>query len=137
MRFPVILMILLLLTGCNDDSPTQSSKAAEAARIEKEVARRVEAARYESIVRNSRLRTIRVVGFIVLAGGAVTGLIWLKNRRFPEHPALHSRHPGMQSPPLWNDHYPSGNGRVIDFPPGPANPRPGQTPHPPTPPNPP
>jgi len=136
MRFPVILMILLLLTGCNDDSSaTQSSKAAEAARIEKEVARRVEAARYESIVRNSRLRTIRVVGFIILAGGAVAGLIWLRNRRSPEHPSLHSRHPGTQ-PPLWDDHYPSGNGRVIDFPPGPASPRPGQAPHPPTPPNP-
>ena len=91
MRLPLFLTILLilLLAGCNDDTPaTPSSKAAEAARIEREVARRVSAARLESAVRTSRLRTIRVVGFIVLAGGAVVGLVWLRSRRFPDLTAL-------------------------------------------------
>jgi len=127
MRFPFILTILLLpmlamlLTGCKEDPPaTSSAKAAEAARIEREVARRVSAARLESSVRTKRLHTIRVVGFILLTGAAVAGLLWLRNRRSPEHPSPQYRIQGTQ-PPLWNDHYPPGNGRVIDFPSAPPN----------------
>jgi hypothetical protein len=129
MRLTFILGFLLL-SGCNDATPaTQSSKAAEAARIEREVARRVEAARLDSAVRINRLRTIRVLGFIVLTGGALSGLLWLRNRDYPGHPAPRTLRSGPR-PPLWDDHYPSGNGRVIDLPAGPPNPGPAQSSNP-------
>ena len=58
-----ILLALLLLPGCNEDtSATKPSKAAEAVRIEKEVVRRVEAAKLESMVRTSELHTVRLIG---------------------------------------------------------------------------
>ena len=82
MRYPILLAILLLLAGCHED-PSTSTKSAEEARIQKEVARRVEAARLEATVRTNRLQTIRMVGFIVLAGGAVGGLLWVRQRHLP------------------------------------------------------
>ena len=128
MRSPILLTILLLLAGCHEDLST-SSKSAEEARIQKEVARRVDAARLEATVRTKRLQTIRMVGFIVLAGGAVGGLLWVRQRRMPASLSQVSR----TSPALWNDHYPSPTGRVIDFPAVPTPPRQSNPPSPPPP----
>lgn len=106
----ILLAVLLMLAACRDDPPPNN--IAEAARIEKEVARRVEAARLESSVRLSRLRTIRVVGFILLAGGAVAGLLWVRRTRFPNTtPQFGTQQARL---PLWQDHYPPSEGRVID-----------------------
>jgi hypothetical protein len=128
MRFSILLVLLLLLAlpGCNEDtSATKPSKTAEAARIEKEVVRRVEAAKLESTVRTSRLHTVRLIGLATLACGAVGGLVWMRQSRNPAkspHGALIQRN----EPPLRTDHYPPRSGRVIDFPTTPASHRQGQ-----------
>lgn len=120
MRASLLLVLLLALSGCNEDEPaSQSKKSADAARIEKEVTRRVEAAKLESTLRTNRLQTIRMIGLLALAGGAVGGLVWLRQSRVP---AQASGSAIQQSqPPLWQDHYPTHPGRVIDFPTSPAN----------------
>ena len=120
MRTPLLLVLLFALSSCNEDEPaSQSKKSADAARIEKEVTRRVEAAKLESTLRTNRLQTIRMIGLLALAGGAVGGLVWLRQSRVP---AQASGSAIQQSqPPLWQDHYPTYPGRVIDFPTSPAN----------------
>lgn len=121
MRYSILLALLLALPGCKEDrSATKPSKAAEATRIEKEVARRVEAAKLESTVRTSRLQTIRLVGLVVLAGGAVGGLVWLRQSRLTPQPPQQLLNQGGELP-LRTDHYPLRSGRVIDFPRHPAN----------------
>jgi hypothetical protein len=119
---PILFLILLTLPGCNDDTPgTRFKKTADAARIEKEVTRRVEAAKLDASVRKSRLQTIRLISFVVLAGGAVGGLVWLRQSRASGQSSPGSLLP-QNHPPLWTDHYPTHPGRVIDFPATPANP---------------
>ena len=120
MRLPILLALMLALPGCNEDedksaSTSKSSKVAETARIEKMVARRVEAAKLESTVRTSRLHTIRIVGFTVLAGGAVAGLLWVRRPQFQGLPTSVAQIQRPR-PALWNDHHPPRTGRVIDFP---------------------
>jgi hypothetical protein len=113
--FIVTLAFLLLLAGCKEDPPAaKPSKAVEAARIEREVAKRVEAARLESTVRTNRLRTIRIIGFCFLAGFAVAGLIWVQQPRFP-NPQGRLAPPVVTRPPQWVDHSRSPTGRVIDL----------------------
>lgn len=129
MRITILLMMLLTLAGCKDDTPaTRSKKTADAARIEKEVTRRVEAAKLEASVRKSRLQTIRLISFVVLAGGAVGGLVWLRQSRISGQSSPGSLLP-PNHPPLWTDHYPTQPGRVIDFPATPANPPQRHPPH--------
>jgi hypothetical protein len=125
MRIIILFLMLLTLAGCKDDKPaSRSKKSADAARIEKEVTRRVEAAKLDASVRKSRLQTIRLISFVVLAGGAVGGLIWLRQSRSSQGALLPQNHP-----PLWTDHYPTHPGRVIDFPDTPANPPQRHPPH--------
>ena len=117
MQKPILLALMLALSGCHKDkSSIQPPWPGETARMEKEVARRVEAAKLESTVRTSRFHTIRVIGFIVLAGGAVAGLCWIRQPQSSVRPPSVAQIQGAL-PALWNDHQPPRAGRVIDFPP--------------------
>jgi hypothetical protein len=121
MRVLILFLMLLTITGCNDDTPaSRSKKSADAARIEKEVTRRVEAAKLDASVRKSRLQTIRLISFVVLAGGAAGGLVWLRQSPMSGQSSPGSRLP-QNHPPLWTEHYPPHPGRVIEFPPTPAS----------------
>jgi hypothetical protein len=106
------LILLVLMTGCREDSGKGSSS--EAARIEREVSQRVKQAGIESTERQTRMRTWRTLGFIVLTGGAVAGLLWVRN---PNSPALPGRSVLSQAirRPLWSDQPPPRAGRVIDL----------------------
>jgi len=108
------LILLVLMAGCGGESRKGSSS--EAARIEREVNHRVEQAGIESTERQSRMRTWRTLGFIVLTGGAVAGLLWVRN---PNSPALPGRSVLSQANrrPLWSDQSPPPPpaGRVIDL----------------------
>ena len=110
-----LILALLVLGGCRDDrSAKGSSKASEAARIEHEVERRVGIIERELKLRQARLHTIRVAGFILLSGGAVALLVWchrsrgLSPFRTPERLLPVAR---------WLDHYPVAGNRIIDPPP--------------------
>ena len=109
----LLLAALLMLGACREDqSANQSARSAEEARIQKEVARRVEVVENDLKTRQVRLHTIRLLGFILLAGGAVAGLLWVRQARFPNTPVRPAtRHPVL---PEWSDHYQPGSGRVID-----------------------
>ena len=115
----MLLAVLLMLGGCREDpsDPGQSSKssqAAEAARIEKEVVQRVAVVEQDLKVRQTRLHTYRTLGFIVLAGGAVGGLIWLQRHR-SFNPAQSHEHPLQLT--RWRDHYSVPSTRVLELPP--------------------
>ena len=103
----MLFAALLLASACHDDQPV--GKSLEAMRIEREVARRVAIAEKDIKARQARLHTIRVVGFVLLAGGAVAGLLWVRQSRFPNIPPIVSR------PAQWIDHHPPGEGRVLDL----------------------
>ena len=114
----LLLAALLMLGSCDGPSAKSSkpSKSAEAVRIEKEVAKRVEVVKIEVKARESRLHTIRVVGFIVLASGAVTALVWVSQTRLPPLPgSTDLARPRPIRPIQWNDHMPPRPGRVIDL----------------------
>ena len=121
----VLLMALILLVGCHEDSSgSKSSKSAEATRIEKEVAARV-IKEVEVIEKNLKakqtlLHTFRILGFIALTGGAAGGLIWLqRNRRYNP---MQNQERNLQMP-RWRDHYTVRTNRVLELPP-PAPPAP-------------
>jgi hypothetical protein len=115
-----ILLVTFLLPCCRDDETSaKSSKSAEAARIEREVKRRVEVVEKDLKVRQTRLHTIRVIGFIVLAGGSVTLFVRLQRQR-----GVLPVHLPESLPPVsqWRDHYPVPESRIIDpDPPEPFN----------------
>ena len=73
--------IFLLLTCHDDEQAAKAAKAAEEARIEREVARRVEVARKGMAERDALLHTVTLTGFIVMAGGAVAGFLWVRQHR--------------------------------------------------------
>jgi len=116
MRYCIILLLpLLILTGCRDDkAAARAAKAAEESRIEKEVAKRVSTERQALAERKPLLQTIRVVGFIVLTCGAVTGLVWLRKPwgLNPVRPHISTQ---QALPPQTYDHYPVNPGRVLDL----------------------
>ena len=123
MRPIIAMLIAVMLAGChNDQSAGKSAKSAEEQRIEKEVVRRVELAGTAAKARQSTLHTVRLVGFLLLAGGSVAALVWLRQprSRMPD-PGTRTFHP-----PQWQDHHPPRTGRVIDF--GPAG-TPASRPH--------
>ena len=111
MRRPIVFAAVLMLAGCEDD---QAAKAAESARIEREVARRVAVARKELARRESRWHAIRIMGFVVLTAGAVAGLMWSRQPRFPKQ-TRNTIAPLKARPPIWTDHQPHRSGRVIDL----------------------
>jgi len=129
MRHHTILLIALLsLTGCRDEeAAARAAKAAEEARIEREVARRVVKERKALAEREPLLRTIRVVGFVVLTGGAVAGLVWLRRPRASIHAGSNTSN-YQTLPPQTNDHYPVNPGRVLDLRPQ-SQPSPTRTHH--------
>lgn len=111
-RHTLLLVTLLILSGCNDDgTSSKNRKSAEAARIEREVARRVQVERLAVSERKSRLQTYRVISYVVLAGGAVTGLLWLQRQRAFGSSQNQSRPLQLQS---WTDHFPTPANRVFD-----------------------
>ena len=116
----VLLTAMFLLTGCHDGgSGGKLSKSAEE-RIEREVATRVAVAEFDLKAKQNRLKTIRVIGFILLAGGALGGLIWLQRHR-SYNPAQGIDLAGRR--PEWTDHYAIASSRVLELPPpGPAVP---------------
>lgn len=102
-----LIAALLFMNSCRDDPP--SSKATEAARIETEVVRRVKIVENDLQIRQHRLRTIRIVGFVLLLGGAVCGLIWVQRPRLMFNPS------SLPRTTNWTDHHPPREGRVIDL----------------------
>ena len=116
MRKTTIFLAAQLLVACHDDqSGGKSSKSAEEARIEREVTQRVAVVEKDLKVRQHTLHTIRVVGFILLAGGALGGLIWLQSH----HRSFNSAQ-GMDLAdrrPEWSDHYGISSSRVLELPP--------------------
>lgn len=112
----ILLIALLTLTGCRDEeAAARAAKAAEEARIAREVARRVDLEHQVSVDRKPLLHTIRVVGFVVLAGGAVSGLVWLRQPRGSIHAGSNTSN-YQTLPPQANDHYPVNPGRVLELP---------------------
>ena len=107
----MMLAALLLLSGCPQEEAKPSR--AEEARIEKEVAVRVAVAKEELKIQKSRLKTIRVVGFILLAGGALGGLIWLQRNHAYTPPQPHERTLQM---PSWRDYWALPSTRVLELP---------------------
>ena len=70
MRPVIAILIAVLLSGCHKDQPGgKAPKSVEEQRIEKEVVRRVEMAGTAAKARQSTLHTVRMVGFLLLAGG--------------------------------------------------------------------
>jgi len=129
MRWLVPATVLLLLYGCHVDGNAGKDDNAEERRIEKEVARRVEAKEAELKTRQSDQRTYRTIGFIVLAVGAVGTLFVLQRQRPP------ARAPALEYPltrPVWNDHFAVPDRRVIET--DPATPALRPLPSPPDPP---
>ncbi|MEO8613777.1 MAG: hypothetical protein ABI600_01440 [Luteolibacter sp.] len=114
-RHAILIVVLIILTGCRDDETAASrKKSAEIERFDQELTGRVETERLELSERKIRLHTFRVVGFIVLTGGAVSGLIWLRQQRVSN--PVGNRASNYQTPPTQaNDHYPVPPGRVLDL----------------------
>jgi len=125
---PVILLmaILLCLGGCKGSTwgSGQSKQAEIEARQKAEAVARqkVEQAARESNERRDRLHTLRIVAFVVLAGGAVAVIAWARQPApRPVFDNLPGRTPPEQRPVsqpiLMNDStHPRGEGRVIDLP---------------------
>lgn len=116
----ILLGVTCALCAC-DGKPKSPSGSAEKDRVEVEITRRVEAATTQLKLneRTARLKSIRIVGFVVLSLSAVGGLCWLLRanavRIYPATPVSQRR-------PEWNDHFPPTTRRVID--PLPALPQP-------------
>jgi hypothetical protein len=125
---PVILLmaILLCLGGCNGSTwGTGQSKQSEIEARQKAEAvarQKVEQAARESNERRDRLHTLRIVAFVVLAGGAVAVIAWASQPAprpvfdsLPVRPLPEQR--PVSQPLLLNDSTrPRGEGRVIDLP---------------------
>jgi len=117
MKEVILLVLILLLNSCLEDE-SGSAKSAEAKKFEKAVAQRVEkeveVIKTDLKVWQTRMHTIRMVGFIVLTGGAVGSLIWLQRN--------HSYNPGQEperqlqiARPRWWDHYAPRAGRILEL----------------------
>jgi len=117
-RAIIFLIAVFLLVTCQSDQ--RSARAAEEARIEKEVTRRVkvevaqkvDALEQKYSVRQAELRTIRAVGFILLAGGSLGSLIWLQRNHAYVPPQPGERNLQM---PTWLDHFRLPSTRVLDL----------------------
>jgi len=129
MRWLALATALIVLGGCHGNGKPGSDDKAVEKKVEKEVARRVEAKEAELKTRQSDQRTYRTIGFIVLAVGATGTLVVLQRQRPP------ARAPALEYPltrPVWNDHFVVPDRRVIEI--DPATPAPRPLPPPPGPP---
>ena len=116
MRIAMILIIALALAGCEEKS--ESAKIKEAEMKEK-------AALRQSEERRARLRTMRVLGFVVLSGGAVFALVWL-GRPIP-YVDRATGGPMRPPEPDWRDARPSpASRRIIDVSSQSSEPKPRQ-----------
>jgi len=117
----------------------EKARAAERAQIQSEIDHRVElevaqklavqvaAIEKKTNARLTELRTVRIVGFILLAGGSLGSLIWLQRNRSYIPPEPGERDLQM---PTWLDHFTRPLTRVLDLrPPSlPVTPAPPVTP---------
>ena len=120
----------------------EKARAAERAQIQSEIDHRVElevaqklavqvaAIEKKTNARLTELRTVRIVGFILLAGGSLGSLIWLQRNRSYIPPEPGERDLQM---PTWLDHFTRPLTRVLDLrPPSlPVTPAPPVIPAPP------
>lgn len=125
---PMLVLIMALglsLVGCQkDDEDRQAQEEAERqerkAREEREAQEEKEATRL-SEERKARLRTMRVLGFVVLSGGAVILLVWT-NRSSPQTDRTYGS-TSLPNPTQWRDaRQRPTRSRIIDIPPQPVRP---------------
>ena len=105
MRNLMILVLMLSLAGCQDER--ESTKTKEAEMREKAVIR-------QSEERQARMRTLRVLGFVILSSGAVFALVWLGR---PVSSVDRSTGSQMRLPETnWRDIHPKpAQSRIIDI----------------------
>ena len=110
----LMMALAVLLASCGGNGKQRTDAQAEKTRIEREIERKVgqrlEAERKAFDERGRRLRTVRVTGFVVLAGGAAS-LLWFSQpvRRSGAIPSATSETGRHLQPPSVR--------RVIDLPP--------------------
>jgi len=78
----VFFAAVFLLLTCHDNEQAAKAKAAEEARIEREVARRVEKARKEIAERDALFHTVSWIVLVVLTCGGVAKFVWFRRPRF-------------------------------------------------------
>jgi hypothetical protein len=105
----ILIATLLMLAGCRDEEV--SSKSAEEARIEKEVKQRVKVAEKALKVGQTRMHTIRITAFVLLAGGSIALFVRLQRQR-----GFHPTPIPERLPPVtrWMDHHAIPTTRVIE-----------------------
>jgi len=120
----VFLAAIFLLLTCHDnEQAAKAAKAAEEARIEREVARRVEVARKEMAERDALFHTVSWIFFVVFTGGAVARFLWVRRSRVAA-PVMPTDRAVRYSPPAYVIQQPGPQrvdyqqprvGRVIDL----------------------
>ena len=105
----ILIVTLLMLAGCRDEEAP--SKSAEETRIEKEVKQRVEVVEKGLKVGQTRMRTIRITAFVLLAGGSIALFVRLQRQR-----GFHPTPTPERLPPVtrWMDHFAVPPTRVIE-----------------------
>ena len=118
----LILALVLALVGCKDESGQEADqKAAEEVQKKEQLIQELQ--QKEQLIqslsdeRKARLRTLRLLGFIVLSGGSVAVLVWANRpSAFVNRPSGNEGHTPMIQP-QWQDvrHLPN-RGRIIEIP---------------------
>jgi len=124
MHWIIVIAAVLLLVTCHDNErDARAARAAEDARIEREVARRVEIERKRLAGRDTLLHTVSWVVILGLTGGVVVRLLWVRRARnaesvLPVDRTIQTNQVSgiIQQPrPQWNDYQAPRVGRVIDL----------------------
>ena len=104
----ILAALLLIVASCRKDDakPVVSSK------VEREVERRMAVVKSDQILRQSQLRTYRIIGFIVLTGGSVAGIVWIQSQRAP---VSFAARPRPLQRPSESDHHATHSTRVLDI----------------------
>jgi len=137
MHWAIIAAVaLFMLFTCQDNERSAKAKAAEEARIEREVARRVEVARKEMAERDALFHTVSWIVLVVLTCGGVAKFIWFRQPRFtspvmPVIPVMPTTRAVQYSPPAYViqqprpqrvDYQAPRAGRVLDLRPAVSSP---------------
>ena len=117
----ILFALVLLLPACHDDE----GNAVEKAKIDREVARQIEIARKDLLTRQSVIRTCCAIGFAILTGGSIAGLIWLHCQRTALNTASRERNRLLSA---WPDTPAGQPQRVLDLPANPPTQRPHEAP---------